>query len=103
MIAIHLGAGAALTPRMLPREKYGQFFSANQTFGYMSMIIAPPICGQLLGMVRDYRYLFIFCGVCTSLTLVALITLYFQWQRLGGDLHYTPPDTILKAPKPGTA
>ncbi len=103
VIAIHLGAGAALTPRMLPREKYGQFFSANQTFGYMSMIIAPPICGQLLGMVRDYRYLFIFCGVCTSLTLVALITLYFQWQRLGGDLHYTPPDTILKAPKPDTA
>ncbi len=98
VLAIHLVAWVALTPRLLPRTQFGQFFSANQTFGYMSMIITPPICGWLLGMVRDYRYLFIFCGVCTSLTLVALVVLYFQWKKLGGDLHFTPPDTIFKTP-----
>jgi MFS family permease len=94
VLAIYLGAGAALTPRLLPREQYGQFFSANQTFGYSSMILTPPVCGFLLGMVRDYRYLFIFCGVCTSLAFLALITLYVQWKKLGGDRQFSPPNTI---------
>ena len=100
VLAIHLGAGAALTPRMLPRERYGQFFSANQTFGYSSMILVPPIIGWALGTVKDYRYLFIFCGICTTLTFIMLIVLYFQWKKLGGDTHYTPPDTIVKQPAP---
>lgn len=95
VLAIYLCGGAALTPRLLPRNNYGQFFSANQTFGYISMIIVPPICGWLLGVVRDYRYLFIFCGVCTSLTFFAIITLYFQWKKLGGDQDFVPPNTIL--------
>ena len=100
VLAIHLGAGAALTPRMLPRERYGQFFSANQTFGYSSMILVPPIIGWALGTVKDYRYLFIFCGICTTLTFLMLIVLYFQWKKLGGDTAYSPPDTIVKQPEP---
>jgi MFS family permease len=105
VIAIYLGAGAALTPRILPREYYGQFLSANQTFGYFSQIIIPPLCGLLLGMVRDYRYVFIFCGVCTTLAFVSLVMLYFQWKKMGGDRGYVPPDTIVKdipAPPPAT-
>src|ERR1019366_3207153 len=69
-IAIVLGAGAALTPRMLPLDRYGQFVSANQTFAFMSLIVTPPLCGLLLGVVRDYRYIFIFCGACTTMAFV---------------------------------
>ncbi len=98
VLAIHLGAGAALTPRILPRDRYGQFFSANQTLGYSSMILIPPLIGWLLGIVKDYRYLFIFCGVCTSLTFITLVIFYFQWKKYGGDKNYTPPDTIVKHP-----
>lgn len=97
-LAIFLGAGAALTPRMLPRDRYGQYFSANQTFGYVSLIIGPPICGLLLGHLRDYRYVFIFCGLCTTATFVALIALYVQWKRLGGDKGFTPPIVGATAP-----
>lgn len=93
MLAIYLGAGAALTPRVLPRENYGQFFSANQTFGYSSMIIVPPIVGHLLGVLRDYRTIFIMCGVCTTLTFFAMILLFVQWKRLGGDKDFAPPET----------
>ena len=92
-IAIYLGAGAALTPQMLPRERYGQFFSANQTFGYISLIATPPLCGLLLGVVRDYRYIFIFCGVLTALAFVALVLLYRQWKNLGGEQGFQPPVT----------
>ena len=93
-IAIYLGAGAALTPRMLPLDRYGQFFSANQTFGYISLIAMPPLCGLLLGIIRDYRYIFIFCGVCTSLACVALVTLFLQWRKLGGAQRFKPPITV---------
>jgi hypothetical protein len=54
------------------------------------------VCGWLLGMVRDYRYIFIFSGACTALAFAALVCLFLQWRRLGGELGYTPPDTILK-------
>ncbi|MDB6095333.1 MAG: hypothetical protein JWM32_2895 [Verrucomicrobia bacterium] len=91
MIAIYLGAGAALTPRLLPREFYGQYLSANQAFGYMSVIIGPPLCGWFLGTVRDYRYIFILCGACTTMTLVTLIALFIQWKKLGGDKGFRPP------------
>ncbi len=90
-IAVFLGAGAALTPEVLPRERYGQIFSANQTFGYISLIVAPPLCGWLLGTIRDYRYLFILCGAFTAMALVSLIALFLQWRRLGGDRGFEPP------------
>ena len=90
-IAVFLGAVAALTPEVLPRERYGQIFSANQTFGYMSLIATPPLCGYLLGTIRDYRYVFIFCGAFTALALVSLVTLFRQWKKLGGDRDFAPP------------
>jgi len=91
-LGVYLGAGAALTPRLLPREKYGQFFSAIQTFGFIPLIVFPYFFGLLLETIRDYRYLFIFCGLCTTLTFIASLTLYLQWKRLGGDENFTPPD-----------
>jgi len=102
-IAVFLGAGAALTPRLLPRERYGQFFSANQTFGYIGLILTPPICGLLLGQIRDYRYIFIFCGTCTTVAFLSLVTLYRQWRRLGGDTGFSPPQTAVATPDPTPA
>jgi MFS family permease len=91
-IAVFLGAFTAMTPRVLPRERYGQFVSANYIFGMVGLTLTPPLIGWLLQRIADYRYVFIFCGVLTSLSLVALITLYAQWKKLGGDQHFTPPD-----------
>lgn len=97
-IAIYLSSGAALTPRMLPLDRYGQFFSANQTFGYLSLILFPPVCGWMLSTVRDYRLIFILCGICTSLSCISLILLYRQWKQLGGDRGFKPPVTIAGEP-----
>jgi MFS family permease len=102
-IAIFLGAATAMSPRLLPRERYGQFLSANYIFGMVGLTLTPPLVGWLLQQVRDYRYVFIFCGVLTSLSLVALTTLYFQWMRHGGDRNFTPPDPVRKTPVPGTS
>jgi len=90
--AIYLGAYLALYPRLLPREKYGQFFSANQIFGLVGAVVAPVLCGWFLESLRDYRFIFAWCGICLLLAFAATVTLFCHWKKLGGDLHYAPPD-----------
>lgn len=90
-IAIYLAAGMAMTPRLLPREKYGQFLSANHIFGLVSLIVTPPLCGLLLEHLRDYRYVFALSGAWTACAFIAGGTLYLQWRRLGGDRNFQPP------------
>jgi hypothetical protein len=97
--AIYLAAAMAMAPRLLPRERYGQFVSANLMLGMVGMIFAPPLIGWLLQRIGDYRYVFLFCGVLTALALVALLTLLAQWKKLGGDLNFTPPDPVLRTPR----
>jgi len=93
--AIYLAAAMAMAPRLLPRERYGQFVSANLMLGMVGMIFAPPLIGWLLQRIGDYRYVFLFCGVLTAFALVALLALLAQWEKLGGDRHFTPPDPVL--------
>ena len=97
-IAIYLAAYLTILPRLLPLSRYGQFMSANQTFGYIGLVITPPLCGLLLETIRDYRYVFVFCGMSTGFACIACITLFLQWKKYGGDLHYKTPEPWLNTP-----
>jgi MFS family permease len=89
--AIYMGAYLAILPRLLPRSKYGQFFTANQIFGFAGVALAPVLCGGLLEFVKDYRYIYVWCGGCTLAGCVMCVFLYRHWKRLGGDTDYRPP------------
>jgi len=89
--AIYMGAYLAILPRLLPRSKYGQFFTANQIFGFVGVALAPVLCGGLLEFVKDYRFIYIWCGTCTLGGFVMCSFLYRHWMRLGGDHGYKPP------------
>ena len=89
--AIYLGAYLAILPRLLPRVKYGQFFTANQIFGFAGVALAPVLCGQLLETLKDYRYIYVWCGACTLAGFIMCTLLYRSWLRLGGDTGYRPP------------
>lgn len=91
-VAIYLGAYMASGPRLLPRDRYGQFIGANLLLGMVGLIIAPPFIGWLLEVIRDYRYLFLMSGAFTTLGTLACYTLYRQWLKLGGDLNFVPPE-----------
>jgi len=78
-------------PALLPREKYGQYFSANQLFFSVGLVVSPFLCGWLMDVVRDYRYLFIWSGGCAIGATFFVFALYRHWQRLGGDDGYVPP------------
>ncbi|HEX7262194.1 MAG TPA: MFS transporter [Luteolibacter sp.] len=81
----------AMFPVLLPREKYGQYFSANQLFFSVGLVISPFLCGWLMDAVRDYRYLFIWSGCCALGAAIFVFALYRHWQRLGGDAGYVAP------------
>ena len=89
--AIYMGAYLAILPRLLPRSKYGQFFTANQIFGFAGVALAPVLCGGLLETVKDYRFIYVWCGGCTLAGFVMCVLLYRHWMRLGGDAGYRPP------------
>jgi len=101
-IAVFLGAATALSPRLLPRERYGQFVSANLIFGMIGLVFAPPFVGALMQWIADYRYSFLFCGVSCTLSLAALLVLQAQWEKYGGARNYVPPDPSLPAAPRGT-
>lgn len=91
--AMFLVAYLSILPRLLPTDKYGQFFSANSTIGLTTLVLSPPLFGWLLETIRDYRYIFVFSGICMFLALVACVTLFLQWKKLGGDRSFVPPRT----------
>ena len=89
--AIYMGAYLAILQRLLPRSKYGQFFTANQIFGFAGVALAPVLCGAFLEGLKDYRFIYVWCGACTLAGFVMCLFLYRHWMRLGGDKDYRPP------------
>lgn len=94
--AVYMGSYLAILPRLLPRAKYGQFFTANQIFGFSGVVLAPVLCGWLIEAFHDYRLVFMWCGVCAGLSLMMCALLYRQWRALGGEATYTPQTKSLK-------
>ena len=89
----------AMFPVLLPRDQYGQYFSANQLFFSAGLIVSPFLCGWLMDGVKDYRYLFLWSGGCSLGAMFFVFALYKHWQRLGGDAGYVAP---VSSPSPAT-
>lgn len=81
----------AMFPMLLPRDRYGQYFSANQLFFSVGLVASPFLCGWLMDAVKDYRYLFLWSGACSIGAMFFVFALFNHWQRLGGDAGYVAP------------
>jgi maltose/moltooligosaccharide transporter len=92
--AVFLAAYLAMFPRLLPQAKYGQYFSANQVYFSVGMMLSPYLCGCLLDGIKNYRYLYLWSGIFMALSLLAAISVYRHWKRLGGDQGYSPPEKL---------
>ncbi|HYO09291.1 MAG TPA: MFS transporter [Tepidisphaeraceae bacterium] len=86
----YLGGQISLMPRMLPREQYGQYCSANNTLCAIGKFGAPFVCGLIVGQIGN-RFNYLWTGACGFAGAAACVVLYLHWKRLGGDEHYTPP------------
>ncbi|MGB8355433.1 MAG: MFS transporter [Chthoniobacteraceae bacterium] len=92
-----------LLMKLFPRERFGQFCSANALIRSISMAIGGVGCGVFLDSMKrfnpnpDYCYRFVSvwntvagCGYFFFLFLV-----YRWWKRLGGMASYQPPSPDL--------
>lgn len=91
-VGLYLGGTAAIGPRLLPKEKYGQFASAGALVFRLSVATVGAAAGfifQSFGPRFVFAWLFFFLLIGTGL----ILWLYADWKRLGGDKSFTPPLT----------
>lgn len=92
-VAIYQGAIGALGPRLLPKEKYGQFCSALSMVWHLGLAIGVLACGKFIDVVGSYRWIFAWFFAFSALGMVMMWMVYQDWKKLGGDENYQPPGT----------
>lgn len=92
-------AGLPMVMRLFPRERFGQFCSAHAMCGALGTMIGGALAGYFLDILKPhftagdfyYRFTPLWSLACTILSFLAMILLYREWKRLGGDASYRPP------------
>lgn len=97
-VAFYLGGTAAIGPKLLPREQYGQFASAGAMIFRLSVALATPALGLVLDLSRAanggepaYTLIFLWLAAFCAIGLGLAVWLYFDWKKLGGDENYQAP------------
>lgn len=86
----------ALLPRLLPREQYGQFNSANGLLFHFGLMVLLPVCGLVIDRHGNH-VVFAWLAGFSVIALIALYLVFRDWKRFGGDEHYEPPTPWLPA------
>lgn len=89
--ALYWGANASMMPRLMPRDRYGQFCSANAMVGAIALVVAQSACGIYLQWMGSYRFIFLWAAIFSTAAAVMTGVVYKNWQALGGDESYAPP------------
>jgi maltose/moltooligosaccharide transporter len=76
---------------LLPRERYGQFCSAQAIFAAFWLTVANWGGGWFIDATGDYRNIFIWDIFFTVGALIALIPVSRTWQQCGGKTNYIAP------------
>ena len=90
-VAVYQGVLLALGPRLFPRDKYGQFCSANAIVFGLGLMFGHPACGKFLDIMGSHRYAFLWFFCFSAVGAVLIWMVYRDWLHLGGDDHYEPP------------
>lgn len=92
------GGTLPLHAELFPRERYGQFGSANQMAASLIAIVTSFLLGAGLdwvthnGKIADnYRYVFLWLFVANTGGAIFMYLLYRSWKKHGGPDAYVPP------------
>jgi len=78
---------SVLNVRAFPREKLGQFSSANAvTHQVITMLLAWPV-GMLFDYLNDYRYAYLWSAIFQVLSGFIFIKVYFNFKRFHEHEH----------------
>ena len=90
--AIQNLAGTPLGISLMPRDKYGQFCSAQAILVSLTVSAGSVLAGKLIDRF-GYRVIFVWDFTITALATLALLVVLYDWKRLGGRKGYQPPPT----------
>ena len=98
--AANIAAGMPLLMTLFPKERFGQFCAANAMCSSVGVMLGGAAMGIILDLIKThikggdfcYRFVPVFQVLITLLALGAMVLLFREWKRLGGDTHYQPPE-----------
>ncbi|MEN8255491.1 MAG: MFS transporter [Verrucomicrobiota bacterium] len=76
---------------LLPKERFGQFCSAQAMVQSVILIAANYGGGLFMDWTGDYRYIYVWDFMWTTLALVALVIVFRGWKKYGGTKDYVAP------------
>ena len=99
IVTLHAASELPMFMKLLPRERYGQFCSANALIRSIGLMLGGILCGFFLDAVKplgttpDQCYRFVPAWNLGWLLLSGLFyfLLHREWLRLGGLQAYQPP------------
>jgi MFS family permease len=104
LVTLPLGlvSSAAYMPmymRVLPKERYGQFSSADALVRALGVILGGLLAGGLIDVLKGvyhgdnfcYRYIPLWSWVFQILATTSLLLFYREWKRYGGSENYSAP------------
>jgi hypothetical protein len=74
-----------------PREKYGQFGSANSAFASLGMIGMAIAAAKFVDWMGNYRSYYLWAAGFSFASVLFYVWLEKEYQRLGGKDHYKAP------------
>jgi predicted MFS family arabinose efflux permease len=97
-IAVIQGALATIGPRLMPRQRYGQFCAANAMVVESGLLGLSWLCGVMLDHYGE-RYVHMWASVFAMLGLLMLVNLFIAWKKHGGDDHFVAPGDFVETPQ----
>jgi len=85
--------------RLQPKSRFGQFSSAQSIVRNLCTVIGGVAIGVYYDALKRffhgsdfaYRFNFLWVGLWYIVAAYLVCSLYRQWRKLGGDLHFHPP------------
>lgn len=84
-------AAAKAQVAIFPKEKFGQYGSANSAFSSLGMIGMSLLAAKFVDHMGNYRSYLLWTSAFALLSLPLLIWVEKYWRKLGGKDHYRAP------------
>jgi predicted MFS family arabinose efflux permease len=97
--ALYVAAVLPAIMRLFPKERYGQFCSADALVRSVGTMFGGLMAGATFDFLKwvyhgdnfAYRWIFAWSGTFDFLAFLCLIKVYYGWKKYGGLKNYVPP------------
>jgi maltose/moltooligosaccharide transporter len=89
-IAVCQSALSTMSPRLLWRERYGQFCAAAAMVAESGLLVLSGVCGVILDRWGE-QFVYLWVTIFSLLGCVLTFVLFRAWKQRGGDVNYVAP------------